>query len=91
MAALARPMGAKPAPQQEAPDTKLPNGKSQRDEILKLEHTENIRDAAQLLELAQDLKADIEKNDTFVLSMGTIKKTDDIEKLAKKIRSRLRH
>ena len=71
-------------------DVKLPNGKSQRDEILKMEHEENLRDAARLVELSQDLKADLEKNDTFVLSMGTIKKTDDIEKLVKKISARMR-
>src|ERR1035438_1459449 len=45
-------------------DVKLPNGKSQRDEILKAEHEENLRDAARLVEMAQDLKADLEKNDT---------------------------
>ena len=72
-------------------DVKLPNGKSQRDEILKAEREENLKDAARLVEMSQDLKADLEKNDTFVLSMGTIKKTDDIEKLVKKIRSRMRH
>jgi len=72
-------------------DVKLPNGKSQRDEILKSEREENLRDAARLVELSQDLKADLEKNDTFVLSLGTLKKTDDIEKLVKKIRSRMRH
>jgi hypothetical protein len=72
-------------------DVKLPNGKSQRDEILRSEHEENLRDATRLVELSQDLKADLEKTDTFVLSMGTIKKTDDIEKLVKTIRSRMRH
>jgi hypothetical protein len=72
-------------------DPKLPNGKSQRDEILKAEREANIRDAAKLVEMAEDLKADLEKNDRFVLSMDTIKKTDDIEKLVKKIHDRLRH
>ena len=72
-------------------DVKLPNGKSQRDEILKAEHEENIKDAGRLVEMATGLKADLEKNDIFVLSMDTLKKTDDIEKLVKKIRSRLRH
>jgi Na+-translocating ferredoxin:NAD+ oxidoreductase RnfG subunit len=33
-------------------DPKLPNGKSQRDEILKAEREENIRDAAKLVEMA---------------------------------------
>jgi hypothetical protein len=72
-------------------DIRLPNGKMQRDEILKAEHEQNIKDAAQLVDLAEDLKADLEKNDRFVLPLGTLKKTDEIEKLVKKIRSRLRH
>lgn len=85
-----------PAAWQEIPvplqdDPKLPNGKSQRDEILKAEREQNIRDAAKLVEMVQGLKADLEKNDRFVLNMDTIKKTDDIEKLVKKIHDRLRH
>jgi len=69
----------------------LPNGRSQRDEILKAEHAQNMKDASDLSDLAQQLKLDLEKNDRYVVSMATIKKTDDIEKLAKRIRSRLRH
>jgi hypothetical protein len=75
----------------EEEDVVLPNGKSQRDEILKAEHQQNIKDAADLAELAEQLKIDLEKNDRYVLSMATLKKTDDIEKLAKRIRARLRH
>lgn len=72
-------------------DAKLPNGKSQRDAILKDEHEKNLKDAAQLVDLAQQLQQDLEKNDTFILSISTLKKTDDIEKLVKQIHSRLRH
>jgi len=72
-------------------DARLPNGKSQRDEILKAEHETNLKEAAQLVDLAQQLQQDIEKNDTFVFSISTLKKTDEIEKLVKKIRGRLRH
>ena len=75
----------------EQEDVTLPSGKSQRDEILKAEHQQNLKDAAELAELADQLKIDLEKNDRFVVSMQTIKKTDDIEKLAKRIRARLRH
>ena len=42
-------------------------------------------------ELRFHLEQEIEKNDRFVLSISTLKKTDDIEKLIKKIRSRMRH
>jgi hypothetical protein len=72
-------------------ETRLPNGKLQRDEILKAEHQQNLKDAAQLVELSEQLREDIEKNDRYVLSVSTLKKTDDIEKLVKKIRSRMRH
>ena len=72
-------------------DNKLPNGKSQCDAILKAEHEQNLKDAAQLVDLAQQLQQDLDKNDTFVFSISTLKKTDDIEKLVKKIRTRMRH
>jgi len=86
MAAAQR--GGAPDPQQ---DVQLPSGKSQRDEILKAEREQNIKDAAQLVDLAQQLQVELEKNDRFVFSIATMKKTDDIEKLARKIRSRMRH
>jgi hypothetical protein len=91
-ASLALPGGqADPDGSAQREDIKLPSGKSQRDEILKLEHEQNIRDAAKLVELARQLQDALEKGDRFVLSIATIKKTDDIEKLARKIRSRMRH
>src|SRR5262245_1512765 len=60
-------------------DTRLPNGKSQQDEILKAEHEKSLKDAAALIELAEQLKADLEKNDRHVLSIATLKKTEEIE------------
>ncbi len=81
----------RPVPPESSADVRLPNGKSQRDEILKAEHEENLKDAAKLADLTQELKEDLEKQDRFVFSLATLKKTEEIEKLAKKIRSRLRH
>jgi hypothetical protein len=72
-------------------DVQLPNGKSQRAEILKAEREQNIKDAGQIAELAKDLQQELEKNESYVLSMASLKKTDEIEKLAKRIRGRLRH
>jgi hypothetical protein len=81
-----------PAPRAgERPDVILPNGKSQRDEILKAEREENIKDAARLASLADELKEALEREDRFVFSISTLKKTEEIEKLAKKIRSRMEH
>lgn len=71
-------------------DLKLPNGKSQMEEILKADHRQSLRDAATLVELAEALQKELEKNEHRVLSVSSIRKTEEIEKLAKKIRSRLR-
>jgi hypothetical protein len=77
--------------QDRADDVKLPNGKSQRDAILKAEYEQNLKDAERLVELSGELKQDLEKGNRFVLSLASLKKTDEIEKLVKKIRSRMRH
>jgi len=83
-----RPRGQAPTTQDEE---NLPNGKSQQDEILKADHAKDLKDAAQLIELAEQLKQELEKNDRHVLSISSLKKTEEIEKLAKRIRSRLVH
>jgi electron transfer flavoprotein alpha subunit len=71
-------------------DILLPNGKSQKEEILKSEHKENLDDARRLVEVARGLQAEFEKRDARVLSVNAIRNTEEIEKLAKRIRGRLR-
>lgn len=71
-------------------DVKLPSGKSQRDEILKAEHKKSLADVAQIVELAGQLQAELEKNDYSVLSVSSLKKAEQIENLAKQIRKRLK-
>ena len=69
---------------------RLPDGKSQKEAIIKADYKKNLEDAAELAKLAEDLKSDIEKNTRYIVSLQTLKKTEDIEKLAKSIRGRLR-
>lgn len=77
--------------QQEEPEpTRLPNGKLQQDEILKEDHEKSLKDAAQLVALAESLKEEIEKDDAHVLSISSLKKTEEIEKIARRIRSRMK-
>jgi len=76
-------------PPEQQTDVKLPNGKSQQDEILKADHQRDLKDAAQLIDLAEQLKQELEKNDRHVLSIASVKKTEEIEKLAKRIHARL--
>ena len=72
------------------PEPRLPDGRSQKEEILKAEHAKSLEDAGELMKLAEELKIDLEKNDRHVVSVGTLKKLDEIEKLAKRIRGRLK-
>lgn len=71
-------------------DANPPNLKNQQEEMLKADHQKDLQDAARLIELTQQLKQELEKNDRHVLSVTSLKKTEEIEKLAKRIRSRLR-
>ena len=71
-------------------DVRLPNGKLQREEILKADYQKTLEDARTLSKLADELKSDLEKSDYNVLSVGTLKKTDDIDRLAKRIHDRLK-
>jgi hypothetical protein len=91
-AAQTRPPGElTPSENADRNDIQLPNGKSQKDEILKAEHEANLKDVAKLADLADELKLAMEKEDRFVFSLNTMKKAEEIEKLAHKIRSRMRH
>ena len=77
-------------PSPDADDPRLPNGKSQKEEILKADHEKSLEDAGKLMSLTEELKIELEKNDRHVLAVGTLKKLDEIEKLTKRIRGRLK-
>ena len=72
------------------PDVKLPDGRSQRNAIAKEDYKKSLEDARELVKLAESLQSELEKNDQFVVSVSEIRKTEDIEKLAKRIRGRLK-
>ena len=70
---------------------RMPNGKLQRDEILKADYQQNLKDARDLIDLTKSFELDLEKSDRFVLSLDLLKKLDDIDKVTKRIRNRMRH
>jgi hypothetical protein len=80
----------RPFPSETPEDVRLPNGKFQREEILKADYQKTLEDVRALSKLADELKADLEKTDYNVLSVATLKKTDDINRLAKRIHDRLK-
>ena len=81
------PRGQKPG---EDTDVKLPDGKSQREAILKDDYKKNLQDVAQLSKIATDLKEAMEASDANIVSLKMIKQTEEIEKLAKTIRARIK-
>lgn len=77
-----------PAPNED--DDRLPNGKSQKNEIAKEEHQQALKEAGDLLAAAQQLKDELQKAGDYVVPLTSVKKTEEIERLAKRIRGRLK-
>jgi ATP-dependent helicase/DNAse subunit B len=77
-------------PPKEENDRKLPNGKSQNEAILKADYEKSLKDSARLVELSQSLQQELEANDSHILSISSLKKAEEIEKIAKRIHGRLR-
>ncbi len=67
-------------------------GSSELDAIAREEARKNVGDAATLLKLAAQLKADLDENQTNqTLSATAAKKAEQIEKLAHRIETLLTH
>jgi len=79
-----------PIPPNPDEDTKLPNGKSQKDAIAKEDHEQALKDVNDLIAVAQQLRDELQKSGEHVLSVSSLKKTEEIERLARKIRGRLK-
>ena len=69
---------------------RTPDGRNRTEMILKADHEASLKDVDTMRKLIEDVKIDMEKNDRHVLSVGTLKKLDDIEKLSKRIRGRMK-
>jgi hypothetical protein len=83
------PVGG-PPPADSAETTRLPNGKNRQDELAKADYNQNLKEARDLVDLARAFERDLEKDDRFVVSLTSLRKLDEIERLAKRIRGRLK-
>ena len=59
--------------------------------MLKASYEQVLKETERLLELASELKEEVTKMNEDVLSVSGMKKAEEIEKLAKKIRSRMKN
>ena len=71
-------------------DVRLPNGKSRTMAIVKADHEKSQEDVREILELAEELKNDLDKNDEFVVDIRNLRRAERIEKLAKDIKNRMK-
>jgi hypothetical protein len=71
-------------------DATLPNGKRWSDAIAEADYKDNLRDSRALAQLSAEIRDDIEASDKFVLSLKTLRKVEEAEKLVKDLRGRMR-
>lgn len=89
LALLAASWGAPQTAKEDQP-RRLPDGRSQDEAILKADYEKSLEDATELVRLAEELKAELEKNEQHVLSVSSIRRAEKIEELARRIKRRLR-
>jgi hypothetical protein len=82
------PRPPKPATPKEAPDS-VPSSNEAQERQLQWAHEQNLEDTSLLIKLSHELKWELANNDREVLSLATVKKMDEIERLIKKIRARV--
>lgn len=75
----------------EDPEPKrLPNGKLQSEEILKADYKANLKDLEELRRLTDSVEEETKKNQGHVLALKTLKDLDEIEKIVKRMRTRMK-
>jgi hypothetical protein len=82
-----------PFGQQQEPNPD-PAAKHAQEEAAKLRNAERqkrlVTDTDKLLQLAQELKTEVDKSNKDTLSLSVVKKAEEIEKLAKSVKDRMK-
>ena len=71
-------------------DATLPNGRRWSEAIAEADYKDNVRDSRALADLSAEIRDEIGVSDKFVLSLKTLRKLEDAEKLVKDMRNRMR-
>ncbi len=69
---------------------RIPTLNQQKEGLLKADHEKSLKDATELMRLSEELRIGLEKSDRYILSLDNLKKLDEIEKVVKRIRSRMK-
>ncbi len=76
-------------PDREAP-RKLPDGRLQSEVILKEDYKKNLEDLDKIRGLASGIEDEFKKGDRHVLSLKALKDLEEIEKISRRIRQRMK-
>ena len=79
-----------PISAQDPPPARLPDGRLQSLAILKADYEKSKEEIAKLIALAREVEEDLEKNQEFVLDLRSVRKIEDIEDLAGRIKKRMK-
>jgi len=77
-------------PVEDPTETPFPITPKQVEDILKADHQHNLRDLEQMARLIEEVQTDARKDAHYVVSVRNIKKLDQIEKLSRAIRERMK-
>ena len=68
---------------------RMPDGSSRTLLILKKDAEKSSEDMARVVQLATELKADIEKNEFHSVDLGSVRKAEEIIRIVRRVKSRL--
>ena len=80
---------SKPPDPSQTPDGIQLSQYESQERQLQWAHEQNLEDTSRLIKLSRELKWELADNDRQVLSLATVKKMDEIERLIKRIRARV--
>jgi hypothetical protein len=69
---------------------RMPDGRSMSEAIVKEDHKRNIEDLGKMKEIIVDVEQSLEKNAQHVLSIDNLKRLEEVEKVSRRIRGRMR-
>jgi len=91
LAAVIAVLGAaQKSPSTDPRERRMHDGRTQAEHILEMEHEKSLEDAKEMTKLTAELLEELRKNDHRVLSVSAFRKAEQIEKLAKRVKNRLK-
>ncbi len=78
------------SPRAQSEEKRLPNGKLQSEEILKADHEANLKDLDKMKKLVEGVATELTKNKGHVLSLQAVKDLEEVEKISRRVRGRMK-